>query len=615
MSFLRSIKIKIKAVSCAQLFAYLLAIALNGCGGGGGGSSHTNSNPNTPGVPTTVAIAAPALPANNQFQLQCPTVSIFSVTAPPPITTSAISGRITFERVPFAQQHGDGLDYVNQQTLPARGVVVEALASSDGVQCSGSVVATAVTDGDGWYQLTPAGSANICVRARAQLYRVSDGSSAANWNFAVADNTASNVLYVMTEASAVSINDRPRRDLHAASGWTNGSYNTARVAAPFAILDTVCKAMDAVLATRAATQFGALTYFWSTKNTSDKNGTLQQGKIGSSFFNPNTVSIYLRGDAEVNTDEFDEMVIAHEFGHFVTHTLSRSDSIGGSHSLLDYEDPRLAFDEGWATAFAALALHDPIYRDSDEVSTPNSPSREFYFDIRQRFSNANIPTGWFSESSMQRALYALGSDTDDGGTGMGLGALLQTFSGNYRQTEALASIFSYGETLKSEQNTFASAIAAVLDMEQINGDSITEFADTETNTPSQLDLPVYRLLNTVGSKQQVCSSDAYGTQNTLSSRRYVRFIPPQTARYRFTIQPVNATSNGGVAGFELLDRGHSIAYQEGSTAGATLTALSGSALQSGRSYVLGIFHTGNVIEHANVAAGDQCFWVSAVTAP
>ncbi|HET8709952.1 MAG TPA: hypothetical protein VFM32_01150, partial [Spongiibacteraceae bacterium] len=466
-------------------------------------------------------------------------------------------------------------------------------------------VATVLSDGDGWYRLTPTGTGKVCIRVRAQLYRAKDSASAVNWNFAVADNTSASALYVMSESSAASAAARPRRNMHAASGWDNGGYTAARAAAPFAILDTACKAMDAVLAERSTTQFGALTFFWSTKNTSDTNGTVQQGKIGGAFFDRSLVAIYLRGDAAVNTDEFDEMVIAHEFGHFVTHTLSRSDSVGGDHSLLDYEDPRLAFDEGWASAFAGLALRSPIYRDSDEVSTLSSPSREFYFDMRLRFSGASIPTGWFAESSIQRALYALGSDVTDGGNGMGLGALLQTLAGNYKQTDALASIFSYGELLQREQPIFANAIASVLDLEQINGDALTAFAENENHAPSNFDLPVYGVLDAIGNKQTVCSSNAYGTENMLSNRRYLRFVPLQSAHYRFNVQPLS----GGVAGLELLDRGSTLVYVEGATPAATLVGTTGSMLQSGRSYVLSIFHVGNVVSGTSVAAGDQCFQV------
>jgi hypothetical protein len=285
---------------------------------------------------------------------------------------------------------GQGLDYANPNTLAARGVVVEALAPSAAGPCSGAVLATTLSDGDGWYELSVDANTNACVRARAQLYRSSDAGSASNWNFAVADNTDGNKLYAMTETSAATPAARARRDLNAASGWINGDYNAPRAAAPFAVLDTLCKTLDAVLAAKGSAKFGQLVVFWSDKNTDDKNLSAAQGNIGGTHFDPNSLSIYLRGDADVNADEFDEMVVAHEFGHFITQLFSRSDSIGGRHYLTDKLDPRVAFDEGWATAFAGLVLGDSLYRDS------LSPGSDYHFDILA--GNNSYPVGWYAEA-------------------------------------------------------------------------------------------------------------------------------------------------------------------------------------------------------------------------
>src|SRR5690348_14258648 len=106
------------------------------------------------GQPATTAISTPALPANNAAILNCPTTSNFSLQAPPSSTLNKVSGRITYDRVPFFAQLGAGLDYSSQLALPARGVVVEAIATNDGVNCSGNIVKTTLTDGDGWYELT-----------------------------------------------------------------------------------------------------------------------------------------------------------------------------------------------------------------------------------------------------------------------------------------------------------------------------------------------------------------------------------------------------------------------------------------------------------------------------
>ena len=51
-------------------------------------------------------------------------------------------------------------------------------------------------------------------------------------------------------------------------------------------------------------------------------------------------------------DEYDDVVLGHEYGHFVMQKYSVSDSPGGGHSSNDRVAPALAWGEGWATFFA-----------------------------------------------------------------------------------------------------------------------------------------------------------------------------------------------------------------------------------------------------------------------
>ena len=70
------------------------------------------------------------------------------------------------------------------------------------------------------------------------------------------------------------------------------------------------------------------------------------------------------GDENVDTDEYDQHIVAHEFQHFLEDRISRSESPGGPHSPGDQLDLRVAFSEGFANAFSAMVLDDPVYRDS-----------------------------------------------------------------------------------------------------------------------------------------------------------------------------------------------------------------------------------------------------------
>lgn len=63
-------------------------------------------------------------------------------------------------------------------------------------------------------------------------------------------------------------------------------------------------------------------------------------------------------------DEYDDIVLGHEYGHFVMDTYSKSNSPGGSHSSNRQETPTLAWGEGWATFFGLAALGVSAYMDT-----------------------------------------------------------------------------------------------------------------------------------------------------------------------------------------------------------------------------------------------------------
>ena len=74
------------------------------------------------------------------------------------------------------------------------------------------------------------------------------------------------------------------------------------------------------------------------------------------------------GKENVDTDEYDEHVLTHEFQHYLQNLTSRDDTMGGPHSLGEKLDMRLAFSEGYANAFSGMSLGDPVYRDSGRVT-------------------------------------------------------------------------------------------------------------------------------------------------------------------------------------------------------------------------------------------------------
>ena len=59
------------------------------------------------------------------------------------------------------------------------------------------------------------------------------------------------------------------------------------------------------------------------------------------------------GDAGVDTDEYDESVIVHEWGHYLPDRSYRATTVlADRHGGGDLLDMRVAFSEGWANAYS-----------------------------------------------------------------------------------------------------------------------------------------------------------------------------------------------------------------------------------------------------------------------
>ena len=155
--------------------------------------------------------------------------------APPPGSTVALSGQITFDRVPAIAEQG--LVYAQTIAQPARGVTVELLQS-------GTVSTSTTTDSTGNYSFSsvPANT-DVSIRVRAEMLRVGNPS----WNFRVVDNVNGEALYTLAGAVFNTGGANVTRNLHATSGWGGAAYTTTRSAAPFAILDVAYDTVQLVL--------------------------------------------------------------------------------------------------------------------------------------------------------------------------------------------------------------------------------------------------------------------------------------------------------------------------------------------------------------------------------
>ena len=448
------------------------AIALASCGGGGGGGGG--------GAFFLPPVVAPA------------------PTAPDTSTLVTVSGTVSYDAVP---NPGGALIYESTSARPVRGATVEALDAAS------AVIASGITDATGKYAVTVPSNIQIVVRVKAQLAQSGSGAS---FDVSVRDNTQSEALYVLDSTPFSSGGAASTRDLRAASGWTGTGYGSQRVAAPFAILDTVYTAMEKVRSVAPDIAFPPLRVFWSVNNV-PASGNRALGQIGTTSFSSGSSgrAIYVLGKENVDTDEYDASVIAHEWGHYYQSAFSRDDSPGGAHSAAERLDRRLAFSEGWGNAWSGIALARRNYTDS--VAT--AQAQGVNLDL------ATGPTstpGWYRENSVHAILWNLHQQ-------VGFQPIHAALTGGFRATPAVTSIHPFAAAFNAASPANAGALTALLAAQNISAAPNDPFASAETNNGGIASvIPMYLNAIVGGAATTACVSNSAGAGNKLGSFAYLR---------------------------------------------------------------------------------------------
>jgi PKD repeat protein len=586
--------------SIRYLLVGLLSLALTACGGGGGGGGGGGVNlpPTASFTATPDSGAAPLVVAFNATGSTDPDGSItayawsfgdggtatgvapshtylavgtytailtvtdnsgaaaatsrtVTVTGPPP-TSVTVSGRITFERVPFSNALGSGLNFTAIVVAPAREVEVELLAAS-----SGAVLATTATDANGNYSFTTTPNTSVFVRAKALSRYTGTTARPASWDLRVRNNTNGDAQYVLDgSAFNTGVTDQVR-NLTATTGWGGGFvgvYTGTRAAAPFAVLDTLYSAVQFVITQgNSSVQLPTLNAYWSPDNR-PVAGNFDRGEIYTTrYYSAGTPGIdpgiYVLGAASNDTDEFDQHVVAHEFQHYLEDALSRTDTPGLDHSLDERLDMRLAFSEGYANAFSAMVLDDPVYRDSYGTAQGS----DVHFSVESRVAAA---PGWYSEASVQRISWDLFDAANDGADAVTLGyqPLFDVFANELRGGVPLTSLFAFITAVKQRPGVPAALVDQLVEAERIAGTSMgivsttmDAYATTETHSgvlasSEDVVLPVYAPITPNGPTVRLCASSSIATAdgtietsyNKLGNRRFLRFSVPGTRTLRIT---------------------------------------------------------------------------------
>lgn len=466
------------------------ALLLQACGGGGGGGPASGTS--TPG--TSPCVVAPVTPP----------------TGIP--STVQVTGTATFASVPNNSVTG-ALNYAAVVDKPVRGATVQAVSGS-------TVLASATTNAQGGYALSLPANTDFFLRLRAEMIN----TGAVSWNVAVKDNTAGNALWVVDGAMASSCSANSTRSITAGSGWTGSNYGSPRAAGPFAILDTIYSGMAVVTAVQPnGTIFPPLNVFWSPNNntTTSATGDVTTGELGTSFFQASTVGgtvlreIYVLGKEGDDTDEYDNAVVAHEYGHYLQSAFSRDHSLGGTHAALNKLDMTVAFSEGWGTAWSSIMRGSSIYTDSFGLTQ----AQGFSFSLAT--APKDIDRGWYREDSIDTSLYALSKS-------QGFAPIWAALTGPMATTQnALATIFSFSAAVRSAGNgAVTAALNAILSAQNIFiGVAADQWGAGELNNGGDAsNLPIYRPLafNTPTAACFINSNVIGSSINKLGSTRYYR---------------------------------------------------------------------------------------------
>ena len=398
--------------------------------------------------------------------------------------TVTVSGVVRYESVP-PEASCRGLDFAATAARPIRGATVQILNASTGAR-----LASTVADGNGSYRLTGLpGNTGVILRVRAEL----KDPAMPGWDVEVRDNVvaggsddglfppaglSTRPLYVADSNSFNTGSSGLVRNLTVSSGWDGAAYTGDRAAAPFAILDVVYEAMQFVRAGDPGLQFPPLDVFWSVNNVASDAVDITAGEISTSSYYASIDSLFILGDADGDTDEFDRHIVAHEWGHYFEDNFSRSDSVGGPHFLGEALVAPLAFGEGWAHALAGMILDNPIYCDT---GVPGTTAGAGFSTETSSFG----AEGWFNEVSIATLLYDLWDTSVDGtdDASIGFRPIYDVMTGPQIVTEGWTTLFSFATELRASLDA---QDAAFLDSQlaregMVAGADLDTWAANETN--------------------------------------------------------------------------------------------------------------------------------------
>jgi len=267
------------------------------------------------------------------------------------------TGSITLQgTLTYADKHYDSTGFTGKtQILPVRFTRVELLDSNN------AVVSRHASNQTGHYQLQAPKTGNYRLRILTQTHSPC-------YDLDIQLHDLDDDLMAVTQAVNLTA-VKNTRDIFI--------ENSHSLAGAFNILDVYTTATEFILHTNSQLP-PALKVYWSP-GKHDK-GTYYC--LQTDLYCPHGPGIYvLSGASYEDTDEFDDDVLWHEYGHFVAEKYAQDNSEGGQHGLRQNNlDLRLAFSEGWGNFFPLAIKHWLLATNPNILSLATSTADNIYVD-------------------------------------------------------------------------------------------------------------------------------------------------------------------------------------------------------------------------------------------
>jgi len=296
------------------------------------------------GLVTGVAVGVATITASSDGVQVSATVGVVSPN--PGAANVSLSGIAQYEDRPFDQN--GFVATLPLPRLPMRHVVINVIAIDGFTQ-----IASSTTDTNGAFLFT--NMDNSTRRGGLYLQALSKTGPASH-------PTQVQVQNNNLEASLFGLASSAVDDTISPSAVRNFTADAAGIGGVFNLIDVFSKGSELVQQSDGCNVTCVpplLTAYW------------EPGGGTGTFYDDVLDTIFICGGGDLtcsdgDTDEYDDAVVAHEYGHFLLNHFSHDDSPGGVHFLSDNgQDIRLSWSEGWGNFFSSAMRGSPLYVDTD----------------------------------------------------------------------------------------------------------------------------------------------------------------------------------------------------------------------------------------------------------